>query len=58
MCAHADAAASVPVEQVWNFIDDFRDPAVGGEDIQSLPEYFLRNGYATFGTGKVFHPGR
>lgn len=37
--------------EVFNFIDDFRSPSVGGQNIVTLPEYFLRNGYHTFGTG-------
>jgi arylsulfatase A-like enzyme len=42
--------------KVWNFIDDFRAADVGGDRIESLPEYFKRRGYHTWGSGKVFHP--
>lgn len=40
--------------RVWNFEDDFRQV---GERWSSLPEYFKRHGYATLGSGKLFHPG-
>lgn len=43
---------------IRNFIDDFRDPTVGGNAIASLPEYFRVRGWHTWGSGKVFHPGR
>ena len=43
---------------MWNFIDDFRDPSVGGTSIVTLPEYFKDHGYSTSGSGKVFHPGK
>lgn len=39
--------------QVWNFIDDFRDPTVGGPDIVALPQYFKQKGWWTWGAGKV-----
>ena len=44
--------------QVWNFIDDFRDPSVGGLQTVTLPEYFRVHGYFATGAGKVFHPGK
>eukprot|EP00035_Acanthoeca_spectabilis_P004709 m.106342 g.106342 ORF g.106342 m.106342 type:complete len:629 (-) comp12693_c0_seq3:73-1959(-) len=44
--------------KVWNFIDDFRDPTVGGPDIVALPQYFKQKGWWTWGAGKVFHPGK
>eukprot|EP00730_Choanoeca_flexa_P007355 TRINITY_DN12321_c0_g1_i7.p2 TRINITY_DN12321_c0_g1~~TRINITY_DN12321_c0_g1_i7.p2 ORF type:complete len:202 (+),score=25.23 TRINITY_DN12321_c0_g1_i7:275-880(+) len=38
--------------QVWNFIDHFREPAIGA-GWQSLPEYFKQHGYLTLGGGYV-----
>jgi arylsulfatase A-like enzyme len=39
-------------EKVWNFIDDFRDPSVGGPSIVSLPQHFREHGWRTMGAGK------
>jgi iduronate 2-sulfatase len=44
--------------KVWNFIDDFRDPSVGGDSTVSLPQFFKQHGYYTAGSGKIFHPGK
>ena len=44
--------------KVWNFIDDFRSPTVGGGATVTLPEYFRLHGYFTTGAGKVFHPNK
>eukprot|EP00730_Choanoeca_flexa_P007361 TRINITY_DN12321_c0_g4_i3.p1 TRINITY_DN12321_c0_g4~~TRINITY_DN12321_c0_g4_i3.p1 ORF type:complete len:605 (+),score=134.73 TRINITY_DN12321_c0_g4_i3:2-1816(+) len=41
--------------QVWNFINHFREPAIGAA-WQSMPEYFKQHGYLTLGGGKLFHP--
>ena len=44
--------------KVWNFIDDFRSPTVGGGATVTLPEYFRLHGFFTTGAGKVFHPNK
>ena len=41
----------------WNFIDDFRRSAPGGQNWTALPQYFRERGYYTVGAGKVYHPG-
>jgi arylsulfatase A-like enzyme len=56
------------VTGVWNFNDDFRvhrpsnataDTRPGaGANWTTLPGYFRRHGYQTYGTGKLFHPNR
>ena len=38
--------------KVWNFIDDFRSPTVGGGATVTLPEYFRFHGFFTTGAGK------
>ena len=46
------------IEKVWNFINDFRDPSVGGNTTVTLPQFFKERGWHTWGTGKVFHPNK
>lgn len=41
--------------KVWNFKTSFRDVGAGW---LSLPQWFMRHGYHTAGTGKVYHPGK
>ena len=43
--------------KVWNFIDHFREAHVGA-NWTSLPQYFKRHGFATHGSGKLFHPSK
>lgn len=40
--------------KIWNFVSDFR--AVG-PNWTTLPSHFLRHGYLTLGTGKLYHEG-
>jgi len=40
--------------QVWNHHDTFREV---GPHWKTLPGYFREHGYATMGSGKIFHPG-
>eukprot|EP01065_Artemidia_motanka_P032739 TRINITY_DN39723_c0_g1_i1.p1 TRINITY_DN39723_c0_g1~~TRINITY_DN39723_c0_g1_i1.p1 ORF type:complete len:725 (+),score=213.33 TRINITY_DN39723_c0_g1_i1:61-2175(+) len=49
--------------RTWNFIDDFRTAGVSksgrlGADWTSFPEHFKKNGFATYGHGKLYHPGK
>lgn len=44
------------ITRVWNFAEDFRSNGVG-PGWTTLPGNFKRNGYATLGCGKTFHPG-
>lgn len=40
----------------WNFLSDFRSTPTGPQ-WTSMPGLFLKAGYMTLGTGKLFHPG-
>ena len=42
--------------KVWEFLDHFREPAVGGDAWVTLPQFFKEHGYATYGAGKLYHP--
>jgi arylsulfatase A-like enzyme len=45
--------------KVWNFIDHFREPQIGGGATPwvSLPGWFVQHGYYVHGMGKMYHPG-
>lgn len=43
--------------KVWNFIDHFRENGVGA-NWTTLPQYFKKHGYATYASGKLFHPSK
>jgi len=40
--------------QVWDLVTVMRDK---NPDIVTIPQYFINQGYATAGIGKIFHPG-
>ena len=41
--------------RVWNFLNHFRE-ADTGKNWTSMPEWFKKAGYLTYGHGKLFHP--
>eukprot|EP00729_Bicosta_minor_P010356 gene10356-11183_t len=45
--------------KVWNFIDHFREPEIGGgaNPWVSMPGWFKQHGYFVHGMGKLYHPG-
>ena len=46
--------------KVWNFIDHFREPQIGGDPAKpwvSMPGWFKSQGYYVHGMGKLYHPG-
>ena len=47
------------VAKVWNFIDHFREPEIGGgaNPWVSMPGWFKQHGYFVHGMGKLYHPG-
>eukprot|EP00971_Amphidinium_carterae_P198235 3934369-Amphidinium_carterae.1 len=40
--------------QAWTMLNHFREKDIG-PDWASLPGYFRQNGYATLGSGKLYH---
>jgi len=42
--------------QMWNFKGSFRDTP-GADKWNTWPEWFLKKGYYSAGSGKLFHPG-